>query len=515
MDTPYDVDNILEEVKRHREEEENKLRQETGAAVPEPEEAPQAPAALQEAPQPEADAAEPPVQEESAPQPAGEDIFDEAPAPEGEAQEKGELDNIIDMLQSDEAAQKAGADGDVDLLQLSDWQGTKTKTKKKKWIKTRKGKIFTGVIVTMLAVVLALGGFAFAYVNNALNTITDDEENVNSVEQWTGMDQLVESFDTMYEASDVTSLRDMIKKWYYTGTPASSSHVLNILLVGEDTRGDEIAEEGTRADSAIIASVNTDTGEITLTSILRDSYAYWELTEGDESTGQFGKINGAMSTGGIDCYIRCVENLFKVNIDNYVIVNFESFENIVDALGGITIEMTQAEINEINNHPSRYGNITIDGTEGEVTLTGEQALAYCRIRYIDSDTVRADRQKTVLLTIFEQVKAQNTYNIAKLVKTFLPYVKTGYSKSELISIATYGLSEGWMSYSTKTYTTPSNTTDDEGNTTTTCEGGTFYGMWCWKVDYPLAAKTVQDNIYSRNNIVLADNRPNFTALSEY
>ncbi|MCD7723879.1 MAG: LCP family protein [Clostridiales bacterium] len=508
MDTPYDVDNILEEVKKHREENENKIKEKAGEAK-------------------SAESAAVPAESEPAEQAAAQEPAAVAPETGESGQpvqaaepEKGELDNIIDMIQQDERAQKVKADEkSVDLLELSNWgnskQKAKSKGKKKKWRKTKKGKIFTGVIAAMLAVIIGLGGFAVAYVNDALDSITNSEEEVNSIEKWTGMDELVESFDTIYESASVYSLRDMIKEWYYTGTPASSSHVLNILLVGEDTRDEEIAEEGTRADSAIIASLNTDTGEITLTSILRDCYAYWELTEGDESTGQFGKINGAMSTGGIDCYIRCVENLFKVNIDNYVIVNFESFENIIDALGGITIEMTQKEIDEINNHPSRYGSVTIDGSEGEVTLDGEQALAYCRIRYIDSDTARADRQKTVLLTIFEQIKESNTYNIAKTVKTFLPYVKTGYSKSELVSIATYGLSNGWLSYSTSTYTAPSNTTDDEGNTVTTCKGGTFYGMWCWKVDYPLLAQITQNNIYGKTSIVLADNRPNFATLSEY
>ena len=125
---------------------------------------------------------------------------------------------------------------------------------------------------------------------------------------------------------------------------------------------------GTRADSAIIASLNADTKQIKLTSILRDAYAYWETTPGDESTGKFDKINAAMSTGDIHTYINAVENLYKIKIDNYVIVNFTSFEKIIDTLGGVELELTSAEINEINNHQKRYGNVyiekTFDGNKG-------------------------------------------------------------------------------------------------------------------------------------------------------
>ena len=222
-----------------------------------------------------------------------------------------------------------------------------------------------------------------------------------------------------------------------------------------------------------------------------------------------------MAFGGVDCYINAVERMFKVNIDNYVIVNFTSFQKIIDSLGGVTITMTNSEIKEINNHPGTYGNVHIDGEAGEIRLSGEQALAYCRIRHIDSDNARADRQKTVLLQLFKQAKGASALKLADFATTLMPYVKTGFSKKEILSIGQYALSHGWISYNTVTYTVPTNETNTDGTALTTCKGGTYYGEWIWKVDCPLASQILQKKIYGKTCIQLADNRPNFMNLSDY
>lgn len=289
---------------------------------------------------------------------------------------------------------------------------------------------------------------------------------------------------------------------------------MNVLLVGEDTRGDEILDEGTRADSAIIVSVNIDTKQIHMTSVLRDTWAYWETKEGDESTGQFGKINGAMSTGDINTYISCIEHLYKITIDDYVIVNFSSFEDIVDSLGGVTLELTSREINEINNHQKRYGNVTIEktfeGNSGKIKLDGKQALAYCRIRKIDSDNMRADRQKTCLMEIFNQTKDASNTKLLKVATSLIPYVKTGFSKSEILQIGKYAFSQGWLGYDFKTKNVPESRINLKG------AGGNFKfaGAWIWKCDYPQDAYNLQMWIYGKSNITLAKNRVDFIKCAE-
>lgn len=393
----------------------------------------------------------------------------------------------------------------------SDRDRERARKKKKKNDKKKKKNTAIRVILILLIIVLCAGIGVYWYVNNILDTVTDENADKQTNVSQMKMDEWVESFDPIEEAdaSEIGSLQDMIKKWYKNGTPASSSRVLNIMLIGEDTRGKKVLESGTRADSAIVASVNLDTKQIKLTSILRDAYAYWETTPGDESTGHFGKINGAMSTydGNIHTYISAVENLYKIKIDNYVIVNFTSFEKIIDNLGGVELELTSAEINEINNHQKRYGGVyidkTFDGTKGMVKLSGKQALAYCRIRKIDSDNMRANRQKICLSKVFSDMKNASSVQLLKILNDMVPYIRTDMPKSNIVSTAKYALSEGWMSYDVFTSNVPEYRNDENG------AGGTFYGAWCWKADYPMDAYMLQMDIYGKSSITLARTRVDY------
>lgn len=393
----------------------------------------------------------------------------------------------------------------------SDRDRERARKKKKKNDKKKKKNTAIRVILILLIIVLCAGIGVYWYVNNILDTVTDENADKQTNVSQMKMDELVESFDPIEEAdaSEIGSLQDMIKKWYKNGTPASSSRVLNIMLIGEDTRGKKVLESGTRADSAIVASVNLDTKQIKLTSILRDAYAYWETTPGDESTGHFGKINGAMSTygGDIHTYISAVENLYKIKIDNYVIVNFTSFEKIIDNLGGVELELTSAEINEINNHQKRYGGVyidkTFDGNKGTLKLSGKQALAYCRIRKIDSDNMRANRQKICLSKVFSDMKNASSVQLLKILNDMVPYIRTDMPKSNIVSTAKYALSEGWMSYDVSTSNVPEYRNDESG------AGGTFYGAWCWKADYPMDAYMLQMDIYGKSSITLARTRVDY------
>lgn len=520
----YDVDDILKEVRKRREENEARIK---GGA----------PESADESSPKEADAAEDIyVQDE----PSAEDIIEETADDiddiavgsdeGGQALNKEQSTQVSEEIadngstagaQEEAAAEPPAADDSEGAVRLADLYNESkdgaepVKGRKNKKKKSKTSKILKIIISILVIAIIGAGIGAYIYINNSLNNVTENPEQSESLDEWSGMDVLKEDFTPIYEdpKSEISSYKDMLKTWYYNGTPVSSTHVLNVLFIGEDTRDEEIMDEGTRADSAIIVSVNKDTGEITLTSVLRDSYCYYEVTAGDKESGKYGKINGAMMDGGIDCYIRAVENNFKINIDNYVIVNFDSFEKIIDSIGGVTVDITQAEINEINNHQKRYDHVTIDAEPGPVLLDGYQALAYCRIRYIDSDEVRADRQKAVLLQIFEKMKDASTVKILEVANALLPYVKTGYSKSEVVSIARYALKSGWLGFSTQTCTVPANETDENGAVITTCKGGTFYGMWCWKVDFPLSAQLLQNKIYGKTNIVLAENRANFLNLS--
>jgi len=465
----YNIDDILSEVKKRREEALKEEKPQEQAFVIETSESDES----ETEPEPVKEVFEKPATEEDIPA-----------APETEKNEEG----MVDILKLSEKEEEKAEEEPEEEPQPE------------KSAKRKKTKIIIGVIAIIVALAIAA---AAIFANDMINRLVGNNETVATTEEpWRGMDKLIENFSPIdeTEATQLSSLKDMIRTWYYNGTPCSSTHVLNVLFIGEDTRGTEILDEGTRADSAIIVSINIDTGVITLTSILRDAYTYWETTEGDPSTGEFGKINGAMATGDINAYINCVENMYKIKIDNYVIVNFDSFETIVDTLGGVTLELTSAEINEINNHPKRYGHVTIEktfeGDKGELKLTGKQALAYCRIRKLDSDNMRADRQKTCISQIFLQTKDASKVTLLKIVNKLTPYVNTNFTKTEIRKIAKYALSQGWLDFDIYMQTLP------EHN----LWGGMGYGAWIWKCDFPADAYNLQYIIYGKSSITLAHNR---------
>ncbi|MCR5206889.1 MAG: LCP family protein [Eubacterium sp.] len=513
----YNIDSILSEVKKRREETE--AAEQKAEAINETAEPAETAQEAEGAESAESDG-EPSEKTEVLTDAAQEAEAAESAESDGEPSEKTEV--LTETAQEAEAAEPAESDSEqsenmVNIMEIAEDDGEaepeesdgaepETEEPKGKKERSKTGKIITTVIIILLALIAVAGAIFAVKATDWLKTLEENND-VSDVTQaeWQGMKKLVENFAPIQEteASELSSLEDMVRTWYYNGSPCSSSHVLNVMLIGEDTRGKEILEDETRADAAIIASINTDTKEIVLTSILRDSWSYWETKPGDESTGQFGKLNGALSTGNLGVYINTVERLYKIKIDNYAIVNFTSFETIIDTLykNGIELELTDAEINEINNHQSRYGHVTIEktfeGTKGKMRLNGQQALAYCRIRHIDTDNARADRQKTTLMKIYEDFRDASTAKKMKLIDKLVPYLKTGFKTNEIIKIATYGMSHGWTGYDIHSFNYPT------VNVTGGIYGSDFLRQWIWRADFPADAYDMQKRIYGKSSITLA------------
>ena len=532
MAKDYNIDDILLEVKKRKEENEKKIK--SGAEYAnEVKQAPKAEGAdvhfVEPKPEPKKQAkpesvakAEPEVQkkaEPKAPQPKKEEPKKEEPkeeTPKTEAEEKpqeaekthSDESEPTEIVQNEKPEKEEQESGFIDINAFSsddkpaeydEEQNHSKKGKKKNGKKT-----FIIVLCIILVILIGTGVGAWLYVDKILDNVSASD-GVKSAEEetWTGMDKLVESFEPIDEADarEIASLKEMIKKWYYNGSPCSSTHVLNVMLVGEDGYDPDVES---RADSAIIASINIDTKTITLTSVLRDTYAYWETEPGNKESGRFGKINGAKSSGDIKTYINAVEHLYKIKIDNYVTVDFESFKTIIDTLGGVELEITSAEIKEINNDQKTYDGTWIDktfeGSTGVMKLTGQQALAYCRIRHIDSDNVRADRQKQCLMKVFESVKDAPSVKLLKIINDIVPYIKTDMSRDMLVKVAKYAISQGWLNYSIVTNTVPNSRINEKG------AGGQYYGAWCWKSDFPQDAYNLQTMLYGKSSITLARTR---------
>lgn len=533
----YNIDDILSEVKKRREEQERALKGEkpfeeekqpkTAEAVKEEEKV----SSQKENSQPQK---KNPLKVEGEEKPAqkkaefNEKVIskknDKKDNPPIKSEKKEKPVKKAEKAEEAEAKQKPEEEQSesemVDFLKLSQitdeqliFEVNEEKPVKQKFFKTKKGKIVKAVIIVLVILIVAAGIFAALYLNNILNGVVDNDGNqpYKAVEYYDGMDFLQEDFPMIEEQSayDVYSYKEYLKQWYQNGDPVRSSHVLNILLIGEDTREEEITDTS-RADSAIIASINIDTGTIHLTSILRDLYVYYEVN----GEGHYGKINESASMGGMNTYITTLERYYKISIDNYAVVNFASFPKIIDALGGVEIALTNAEVREVNNHQVRYAHVTLpeaqfdeNGEPLKVKLTGEQALAYCRIRKIDSDNARADRQKTVLNELFSKMKSSGAVDAVKVVNQLSQYTKTGYTKKELISIGNLALKDGWLSYGVKTTNVPAVENSKGGQNFSVAPGN-----WIWLADIPKDANELQMLIYGKSNIKLNENRPDYIAM---
>ena len=216
------------------------------------------------------------------------------------------------------------------------------------------------------------------------------------------------------------------------------SNINNILLFGEDNHKEN--EHG-RADTMILLTIDKKHNQLKQTSFMRDIYLY--------IPGQgYNKLNAAYVFGGPKLAAETIEYNFGIKIDNYLIVDFNSFTDIVDSLGGIDLELTYDEIEYINmqslrNHqtdkekeldPDSYTYYTNakDETVAKVHLIGRQALWYARDRdSAGSDFDRTNRQRTVINTILNKFKSSNPITLMSAIYSASPYISTNMSSSGL------------------------------------------------------------------------------------
>lgn len=203
-----------------------------------------------------------------------------------------------------------------------------------------------------------------------------------------------------------------------TPTPVASKpdkDVFNILLIGVEQIGG-----GNNTDSMIVASMNTREKTVKLTSIMRDLYV--EIPGHDNN-----KLNATYSLGGMDLLYQTLKLNFGLDIDGYMMVNFDTFEQVVDMVGGVDVTLTAKEANYLNttNYISDPANRTVH--EGTQLMNGNQALGYCRVRYVSTGTEnndfgRTQRQRAVLNAIFDKVKSKNLLQLGLLMNKILDNV---------------------------------------------------------------------------------------------
>ena len=221
----------------------------------------------------------------------------------------------------------------------------------------------------------------------------------------------------------------------------------NIAIFGVDSRSNEYNKNG-RSDCIMIASINNRTHDIKLISVYRDTYLQIDEHGLD-------KITHAYSYGGAPLTIKTLNTNLDLNISEFVTVNFDAVVDMVDALGGIEMNITAEEAKYINQYIDEVNMITNKNSKhitkaGKYTLDGVQAVSYCRIRYTNGgDYKRTERMRDVLALILAKLKTKNVTQINSIADKVLPKVYTNLSTKDLItmipSVTSFDISKstGW------------------------------------------------------------------------
>lgn len=272
------------------------------------------------------------------------------------------------------------------------------------------------IIVLVLAISVA-SYFAYAsarihknvqYVKN-WNQVTSTASDTNSAAQQ-GLDQI--------DAGDFPNGDS--KDYPIIQVKQKDPNIENILLVGIDATQGNVAEGSygaNRADSIMVMSVNKKTNTLKIASLMRDTKTYFPNTQSNH------KLNAAFSYGGIGLQIDVVNYAYKLDIQKYMQFDFDGFSKIIDAVGGVPITLTATE--------AQYSYINVGTQAGTYLLNGAQALGYTRTRKIDTDFDRVQRQRNVIMAIYNKFKTANIATKVSVLNQCTGFFKTNIPTTEL------------------------------------------------------------------------------------
>lgn len=287
----------------------------------------------------------------------------------------------------------------------------------------RKSGGWKRVVLIVLCVILSLvlmGLVAGAiYADSILKSINRTDPSQTSkfsqeeADQWE-RDQLKNEDPTVDPSTPTMDENDVI----WDDNPADTiggENLVNVLLIGQDRRP---GEKRARSDSMILCTFNKSEKTLTMTSFMRDMYVQIPGYKDN-------RINTSYAFGGMELLDQTIKENFGVEIDANVEVDFSEFTQIIDLLGGVEIELTQREVNYLINKGH-------SASAGKCRLNGAAALEYSRIRYLDSDFVRTNRQRNVLTSLLSAYKDQSLTKMLSLLDDILPLITTDMTNQQII-----------------------------------------------------------------------------------
>ncbi len=215
--------------------------------------------------------------------------------------------------------------------------------------------------------------------------------------------------------------------------PLKKDGVTSMLLIGSDSR--TAGTEG-RSDAMILITISDRTKTVHMTSLLRDMYVEIPGHDGN-------RLNAAYAYGGPELLMETVNQNFGTEVYHYAVVNFEAFAGLVDAVGGVELELTAEEVQWVNAYLNEYNELRgmpmetdyLDTSlSGNIHLNGAQALAYCRNRYIGTDFARTQRQRNVLSAVMKKLPSALLTNPGGLVNGLFPNLTTNLTRGECMRL---------------------------------------------------------------------------------
>ena len=330
--------------------------------------------------------------------------------------------------------------------------------------KSRKRRIWLWVGLAIAVICLgALIGGGIAYVDHLLSAPNHlsredmpilDETDISQIQEEPSADWI--------EGGDLTFAENL----------ASDSHVMNIMLYGSDQRPNTGGQYG-NADAMVLLSIDTKHKKLKMTSFMRD---LWGMVPGKREY----RINTAYLLVGPRLSIETVEKNFGIKIDKYAVVDFQTFPQIIDTLGGITIDITQPEADYLNAL-----RLTTEFQPGPCHMDGEVALDYARARKLKGDDFgRTQRHRTVLSTVIKQFRSANLSQIASTLEQIMPMITTDLTKEERAQMLPNAME--YMRYDVVEYRLP--------------QDGTFrYATYYYK-DTPMNVLVIEDMEQARKEL---------------
>ena len=416
--------------------------------------------------------------------------------PAEDSYEDGEYDSDEYDEYDDDEAYDDEYDEEYDEYDEDEYEDEEDDDEEPRRMSLRK-KILIGVIVFL---VVLLGGVGL-FINYLLDLINYQAANsdyfatVSTVEelpQETAENSYLEQLDEEDKKDELEATASELEQWnehIEDVTSDSSSYtipisddVYNILLIGSDTR---VSGDVGRSDAMILVSINQKTETIYLTSFLRDCYVN---IPGYGNT----RLNHAFAYGGPDLLEKTLEQNFKVHVDRYVAVDFFSFMDVIDTLGGVYINVTEDEQKVTNNYIWSMNKLMGEEwsndylwSSGWQKLNGKQALCYARNRYTGNDYERTARQRTIINQIISGAMQASPATLVDLAQVILPQVTTDMSKSEILAYAANVAA--YLGYDIQQQQIPASGT---------YSGATISGMSVISLDLDANIKYLQGTIYA-------------------